>query len=177
MAAECPRCLAIKRALPEKTPGWCSRCHRWQPLGGLAFADPTHRDTPWSPITIRRRSEAVLSHRRHRQPPSAPTAPGRIARDSKQYSRDYHDPKKRSIANQLQVTFKDGTKTRKVPVEYPVGHRRRRAEGIPLLEAKFRTNLARRFAAKQRDAILALCRDAGRLEATPVHEFVDKFVI
>jgi 2-methylcitrate dehydratase len=97
--------------------------------------------------------------------------------ENKQYSRDYHDPKKRSIANQLEVTFKDGTKTRKVPVEYPVGHRRRRAEGIPLLEAKFRTNLARRFPAKQRDAILALCRDAGRLEATPVHEFVDKFVI
>jgi 2-methylcitrate dehydratase len=97
--------------------------------------------------------------------------------ESKAYSRDYHDPKKRSIANQLQVTFKDGTKTRKVPVEYPVGHRRRRAEGIPLLEAKFRANLARRFPAKQRDAILVLCRDAGRLEGTPVHEFVDKFVI
>ena len=97
--------------------------------------------------------------------------------ESKQYSRDYLDPKKRSIANQLQITWKDGKKTRKVPVEYPVGHRRRRAEGIPLLEAKFRTNLARRFPAKQRDAILALCRDAGRLEATPVHEFVDKFVI
>ena len=97
--------------------------------------------------------------------------------ENKQYSRDYHDPKKRSIANQLEVTFKDGTKTRKVLVEYPVGHRRRRAEGIPLLETKFRTNLARRFPPKQRDAILALCRDAGRLEATPVHEFVDKFVI
>ena len=97
--------------------------------------------------------------------------------ESKQYSRDYLDPKKRSIANQLQITFKDGKKTRKVPVEYPVGHRRRRAEGIPLLEAKFRTNLARRFPTKQRDAILALCRDPGRLEGTPVHEFVDKFVI
>jgi 2-methylcitrate dehydratase len=97
--------------------------------------------------------------------------------ENKQYSRDYLDPKKRSIANQLQITWKDGTQSRKVPVEYPVGHRRRRAEGIPLLEAKFRTNLARRFPPKQRDAILALCRDAGRLEGTPVHEFVDKFVI
>ncbi|HMI83824.1 MAG TPA: bifunctional 2-methylcitrate dehydratase/aconitate hydratase [Polyangiaceae bacterium] len=97
--------------------------------------------------------------------------------ENKQYSRDYLDPKKRSIANQLQITFKDGTKTRKVLVEYPVGHRRRRAEGIPLLEAKFRTNLTRRFPTKQRDAILALCLDAGRLDATPVHEFVDKFVI
>jgi 2-methylcitrate dehydratase len=97
--------------------------------------------------------------------------------ESKQYSRDYLDPKKRSIANQLQVTFEDGTKTRKVPVEYPLGHRRRRAQGIPLLEAKFRTNLARRFPPKQRDGIFALCRDAGRLEATAVHEFVDRFVI
>jgi 2-methylcitrate dehydratase len=97
--------------------------------------------------------------------------------ESKQYSRDYLDPKKRSIANQLQITFRDGKKTRKVAVEYPVGHRRRRAEGIPLLEAKFRTNLARRFPAKQRDAIFTLCRDAGRLEGTPVHEFVDKLVI
>jgi 2-methylcitrate dehydratase len=97
--------------------------------------------------------------------------------ENQQFSRDYHDPEKRSIANQLQITFKDGTKSRKVLVEYPVGHRRRRAEGIPLLEAKFRINLARRFPAKQRDAIVSLCRDAGRLEATPVHEFVDKFVI
>jgi 2-methylcitrate dehydratase len=97
--------------------------------------------------------------------------------ENRQYSRDYHDPKKRSIANQLQITFKDGTKSRKVLVEYPVGHRRRRAQGIPLLEAKFRINLARRFPAKQRDAILSLCRDAGRLQATPVNEFLDKFVI
>ena len=98
--------------------------------------------------------------------------------ESKQYSRDYHDPQeaidRQPTANHVRRTAQ---KTRKVAVEYPVGHRRRRAEGIPLLEAKFRTNLARRFPEKQRDAILALFRDAGRLEATPVHEFVDKFVI
>jgi 2-methylcitrate dehydratase len=97
--------------------------------------------------------------------------------ENKRYSRDYLDPQKRSIANQLQITFKDGTKTRKVAVEYPVGHRCRRAQGLPLLEAKFRTNLARRFPERQRDAILALFCDSARLEATPVHEFVDKFVI
>jgi len=97
--------------------------------------------------------------------------------ENKRYSRDYHDPKKRSVANQLQITFKDGKKTRKVAIEYPIGHRRRRAEGLPLLEAKFRNNLARRFPEEQRDAILVLCRDRARLEATPVHEFVDKFVI
>jgi len=97
--------------------------------------------------------------------------------ENKGYSRDYLDPKKRSIANQLQVFFKDGTATRKVAVEYPVGHRRRRREGIPLLEAKFRTNLARRFPAERQSAILELCRDSKRLEATPVDKFVDLFVI
>ena len=97
--------------------------------------------------------------------------------ESKQYSRDYLDPKKRSIANQLQIFFKDGTKTRKVAVEYPIGHRRRRREGIPLLEAKFRRNLDRRFPKERREAIVELCRDQRRLEATPVNEFVDMFVI
>ncbi|HKW36527.1 MAG TPA: bifunctional 2-methylcitrate dehydratase/aconitate hydratase [Burkholderiales bacterium] len=97
--------------------------------------------------------------------------------ENKRYSRDYLDPKKRSIANQLQVFFRDGTATRKVAVEYPVGHRRRRREGIPLLEAKFRTNLARRFPEERRKAILELCLDQGRLEATPVSQFVDLFVV
>jgi 2-methylcitrate dehydratase len=97
--------------------------------------------------------------------------------ESKQYSRDYLDPKKRSIANQLQIFFRDGTKTRKVAVEYPIGHRRRRQEGIPLLEAKFRNNLARRFPKERRDAILELFRDQRRLEATPVREFMDLFVV
>ena len=97
--------------------------------------------------------------------------------ENKQWSRDYLDPDKRSIANAVQVFFKDGSKTENVVVEYPVGHRRRRKEGVPLLEAKFRTNLARRFPAKQQAAILDLCRDQKRLEATPVNEFVDLFVI
>jgi len=95
--------------------------------------------------------------------------------ENRQWSRDYLDPKKRSIANAVQVFFRDGAKTEKVAVEYPLGHRRRRAEGVPLLEAKFRTNLARRFAAKQQASILALCRDPKRFESTPVNEFVDAF--
>jgi 2-methylcitrate dehydratase len=97
--------------------------------------------------------------------------------ESRQYSRDYLDPKKRTIANQLQIFFRDGTATRKVAVAYPIGHRRRRHEGIPLLEEKFRRNLARRFPKEPREAILELCRDAKRLEATPVSKFVDLFVI
>src|SRR5689334_12459848 len=97
--------------------------------------------------------------------------------EDKAWTRDYLDPEKRSIANAVQVFFKDGTSTSKVAVEYPIGHRRRRKDGIPLLEAKFRTNLARRFAAKQQQAILDVCSHAKALEAMPVHEFADLFVI
>ena len=97
--------------------------------------------------------------------------------ESRQWSRDYLAPAKRSIANAVQVFFRDGSATDKVVVEYPVGHRRRRAEGIPLLEAKFRTNLARRFAERRCAAIFTLCRDQKRLEATSVNEFVDMFVV
>ncbi len=97
--------------------------------------------------------------------------------EDKGFSRDYLDPEKRSIANAISVELKNGKKTGEVVVEYPIGHRRRRKEGIPLLEAKFRTNLARRFPAKQQQAILELCQDQKRLDATPVNEFVDLFVI
>jgi 2-methylcitrate dehydratase len=93
------------------------------------------------------------------------------------WSANYLDPARRSIANAVQVFFKDGSSTRKIAVEYPVGHRRRREEGIPLLIEKFRVNLARRFPARQCDAILQVCLDAHRLDATPVNEFVDLFVI
>jgi 2-methylcitrate dehydratase len=93
------------------------------------------------------------------------------------YTQDYHDPDKRSIANALTIEFKDGSRLAEVAVEYPIGHRRRRAEGIPLLEAKFRTNLARRFPKKQQDAILALSLDPGALAATPVNDYLDLYVI
>lgn len=93
------------------------------------------------------------------------------------FTADYYDPSKRSIANALTVEFGDGTKLDEVVVEYPIGHRRRRAEGIALLVEKFRTNLARRFPEKQRQAILDVSLDQGRLEAMPVNEYVDLYVI
>ena len=89
------------------------------------------------------------------------------------FTKDYHDPDKRSIANALTVELTDGKKLKEIVVEYPIGHKRRRKEGMPVLVEKFRTNLARRFPEKQRKAILDLCLDAKRLEATPVNEFVD----
>ncbi|MBA3254034.1 MAG: bifunctional 2-methylcitrate dehydratase/aconitate hydratase [Burkholderiaceae bacterium] len=97
--------------------------------------------------------------------------------EDKQFTKDYHDPSKRSIANGLTVEFADGKKLKEVVVEYPVGHKRRRKEGMPLLVEKFKTNLARVFPAKQADAILNLCMDPKRLAATPVQEFVDMMII
>lgn len=93
------------------------------------------------------------------------------------FTADYHDPNKRSIANALTVEFDDGTKLDEVVVEYPIGHKRRRAEGIPLLVEKFKTNLARRFPDKQRQAILDASLDQAKLEAMPVSEYVDLYVI
>lgn len=97
--------------------------------------------------------------------------------ENPQYSKDYLDPDKRSIANAVQVMFKDGSKTDNVVVEYPIGHRRRREEGIPVLKKKFKNNLATRFPAKQVADILELCENQERLEATAVQVFVDKFSI
>src|SRR5687768_9454054 len=97
--------------------------------------------------------------------------------EDKRFTRDYHDPKKRSIANALTVEFKDGTKLKEVVCEYPIGHKRRRAEGMPILVEKFKTNLARRFPAQQQKAILDVCMDADRLARMPVNEFVDLFVV
>ncbi|MFY0991395.1 bifunctional 2-methylcitrate dehydratase/aconitate hydratase [Halomonas sp. C05BenzN] len=93
------------------------------------------------------------------------------------YTRDYLDPHKRSIANAIQVFFRDGTATERLEVEYPIGHRRRRDEGVPVLEEKFRRHLTTRFPQRRCERILESCRDQARLEATPVHRFVDLFVI
>ncbi len=93
------------------------------------------------------------------------------------FTRDYHDPEKRSIANAIAVEFSDGKRLPEVVVEYPIGHRRRRREGMPVLVDKFRTNLARRFPARQQQRILDAVLDPDKLDTMPVHEFVDLLVI
>ena len=100
-----------------------------------------------------------------------------IVEEDARYSKDYHDPNKRSIANAIQIFFKDGTSTDKVAVEYPIGHKRRRDEGMPVLEAKFQANLATRFIDSRCAQITALCGNQAALEQTPVNEFMDLFVI
>jgi 2-methylcitrate dehydratase len=92
------------------------------------------------------------------------------------FSRDYHDPEKRSIANSLRVELNDGTVIEET-VEYPIGHRRRREEGLPLLIEKFKTNLRRSFAEDRQRKILDASLDRERLESMAVHEYVDLYAI
>jgi 2-methylcitrate dehydratase len=99
-----------------------------------------------------------------------------VCTEDPRYTRDYHDPAKRSIANALTVELNDGTRLPEAAVEYPIGHRSRRAEGLPLLIDKFRKNLALALPASAQEAILAVCDDQDRLEATPVDEFAGLFV-
>jgi 2-methylcitrate dehydratase len=92
------------------------------------------------------------------------------------FTADYHDPEKRSIANSLQVELSDGARIDET-VDYPIGHRRRRDEGMPLLVEKFKTNLRRRFNDEQQQRILAVSLDPRRLDEMPVHEYGDLFAI
>src|SRR6202789_1524625 len=89
-----------------------------------------------------------------------------------QSTADYHDPTKRSIANALTIELTDGTTLSEVVVEYPIGHRLRRTDSIPLLLDKFRTNLARRFTPEAQQKILTTSLDQSTLESTPVDEYV-----
>jgi 2-methylcitrate dehydratase len=97
--------------------------------------------------------------------------------ENQQFTVDYLDPTKRSIGNSVQIFFADGTQTERLVVDYPVGHRRRRQEGIPLLLEKFERNLRGRISPRRASAILELCREPERLGSTPVHRFIDLFVV
>jgi 2-methylcitrate dehydratase len=97
--------------------------------------------------------------------------------EDKQFSQDYLDPNKRSIANAIQIYFNDGTSTEKVQVEYPIGHRRRREEGTPVLLEKFKTNLLTRFPRGQAEQIINLSNKQEDLENMAVNQFMDAFII
>lgn len=97
--------------------------------------------------------------------------------EDERFSREYHEPDKRSIANAIQIFYKDGSSSENVIVEYPIGHRSRREEGIPILEEKFMRNLMVRFPQGRANEIFDMCSDLTRLSETPVNEFMDKLVI
>ncbi|MET1255990.1 bifunctional 2-methylcitrate dehydratase/aconitate hydratase [Aliikangiella maris] len=100
-----------------------------------------------------------------------------MVEEDKRYTEDYLNPEKRSIANAIQIFFTDGSSTDKVEVEYPIGHKFRREEGIPVLQAKFERNVKTRFPAKHADEIVSLCNDKAAFEAMPVNEFMSLLVI
>lgn len=100
-----------------------------------------------------------------------------VVSENPQYSKDYLDPDKRSIANAVKIYFKDGTSTEEIECEFPIGHRRRRTEGIPRLIEKYKDNLMSRFPKQKLEQILDLTMDQKRLEKMPVNEFMKLFVI
>ena len=93
-------------------------------------------------------------------------------KENPRFTEEYFDPDKRYIGNSVQVFFSDGTSTDKVSIDYPIGHRNRRSEGIPVLIRKFEDALAEHLPAQQVRGILALTRDTARFEATPLHRFM-----
>ena len=100
-----------------------------------------------------------------------------VIEEDKRYSQEYLEADKRSIANAVQIFFEDGTSTEKIEVEYPLGHRRRREEGIPLLIEKFKSNLRTQFSQSRLEVILNLCLDESKLESTTVSDFMELMVL
>lgn len=99
-----------------------------------------------------------------------------VVSEDPRFSRDYLDPEKRSIANSLRIVFRDGTTTETVTVEYPIGHRRRRQDGIPLLQAKARAALAVHYGKDKSEKVMGLFSDLAKLSAMPVTAFVSEWV-
>jgi 2-methylcitrate dehydratase len=152
----------IDKQGPLHNPADRDHCLQYMTAIGLIYGDLTaahyENETASNPLIDRLREKMVVV-------------------EEKNYSKDYLDPEKRSITNAVQVFFADGTETENVVVEYPIGHRRRRGEGLPLLVEKFKTNLARRFPEKQAQRILELGLDDSRFGNTPVNEFMDLWII
>ncbi len=93
-------------------------------------------------------------------------------RENEQFTKDYFDPDKRYIGNALTVHFKDGSSTDRIAIDVPIGHRERRAEGIPVLKDKFEASVEHRLAERQWSELSALCEDRANLEATAVDDFM-----
>ncbi len=100
-----------------------------------------------------------------------------VVKENPQYTKDYHDPNKRAIPNAIQVFFKDGTSTEKVEVYYPIGHKKRRKEAIPLLEQKFVKNASTRFPKEKVEKLVELFRNPEKLYNMPINEFMDLLTI
>jgi len=92
--------------------------------------------------------------------------------ENKSFTKDYFDPQKRYIGNAIQVFFRDGTSTDRIAVDFPIGHRERRAEGIPVLIQKFESSISQKLAERQWSQLSALCAEREKLLATAVDDFM-----
>ena len=99
-----------------------------------------------------------------------------VIKEDERYTKEYLEEDKRSIANAIMIHFKDGSSTEKVEVEYPIGHRRRREQGIPLLIEKFKANLSTQFSENRTKEILSLCEDQSTLENSSVIDFMNLMI-
>jgi 2-methylcitrate dehydratase len=97
-------------------------------------------------------------------------------KENADFTKDYYDPQKRYIGNAVQVFFKDGSSSPRVAVDFPIGHRKRRAEGMPVLVKKFESSVAAHFQPKQTESIKAMFVDRKSLMSMPVSDFVAKLV-
>lgn len=99
-----------------------------------------------------------------------------VVSENESFTKDYYDLEKRAIGNSIQVFFTDGSSTDRIEVQYPIGHRNRRDEGIPVLKTKFKNALTGVFEPDQCESILAAFTDSEKLDQMPAHEFVESFV-
>lgn len=147
------------------------------PLANYADRDHCIQYMVAVPLIFGRLTAADYSDAVAADPRIDPLRARTTVREDPAFTRDYFDPDKRYIGNAVQVFFKDGTATRKVSIDYPIGHRRRRAEGVPVLLDKFAGAVRDHLPARQASALIALSRDPERLDALPVNQLLDAFRI
>ena len=148
----------IDKKGPLHNPADRDHCIQYMTAIGLIFGDLTAED-----YEDERASDPRIDDLREKM----------VITENPQYTRDYHDPEKRSIANAVQVFFKDGTSTEKVIVEYPIGHRRRRKEAIPLLFEKFKENASASLPKWKVERLAELFKNPKELDSMPVHLFME----
>jgi 2-methylcitrate dehydratase len=151
----------IDKTGPLNNPADRDHCLQYMTAIGLIFGNLTAADYE-DKIAVDPRIDAIRAKM--------------VVTENRQYSKDYLDPDKRSIANAVQIFFADGTKTEKIAVEYPIGHRRRRKEGIPVLQHKAAAAFTAHYGKEKSAKLVALFAGRTKLGAMPVHEFSTQFV-
>jgi 2-methylcitrate dehydratase len=175
-AAVAPRLAQISRIVIETQEPGVRIIDKTGPLANPADRDHCLQYMVAVPLVFGRLTAADYEDDVARDPRIDALRAKMVVTENSDFSRDYLDPDKRAIGNAVQVFFADGSRTERVAVDFPIGHRRRRAEGIPQLVAKFEQSLSTRFGTEQRARIAAACAEQARFEALPVEEFMALWV-